>query len=62
MLPFDAQVDPADHLLKLPFGCLVWLPLLVDISWWPEVFAPFIEVGGGVFEDDVSANHHTCTV
>jgi hypothetical protein len=62
VLSFDAEVDPADYFLKLPLCCLIRLPLLVDVSWWSEVFAPIVEVGGGVFEYDVSANHHTCTV
>ena len=55
-------VDPADHLFELPLCCLVWMPLLVDILWWVEVLTPFSEVGWGVIEYDVSADHHTCTV
>ena len=54
--------DPADHCFELPLCCLVRVPLLVYISWWLEVFAPFFEVGQSVFEYDVSADHHTRTV
>ena len=57
-----APIDPADHCLELPLCCLVRLPLLVYISWWSEVLAPFVEVGRSVFEYDVSADHHTRTV
>jgi hypothetical protein len=62
VLYLHAPIDPADHCLELPFCCLIRLPLLVDVSWWSEVFAPVVEVGGGVFEYDVSADHHTCAV
>ena len=62
MLLPDAHINPADHCLELPLCCLIRLPLLVDVSWWSEVFAPVVEVGGGVFEYDVSADHYTCTV
>ena len=61
LLPY-AHIDLADHCLKLLLCCLVGLPLLVDVSWWPEVFAPFSEVGCSVFEYDVSTDHHACAV
>ena len=62
MLFVYAPIDPAVHCLELSLCCLIWLPLLVDVSGWSEVFAPVVEVGGGVLEYDVSADHHTCAV
>ena len=61
LLPY-AHIDLADHCLELPLCCLIWLPLLLDVSWWSEVLAPIVEVGHSVFEYDVSADHHTCAV